>query len=194
MASTTLNENITIKGLDDINVTETFDIKPLEIKPIDITNRNELTVTRPIELSLKSDSKSDSKADIKSDSKSDSNSKLDLAIEPLKIDQDQRTLLDVKPLVIDTCQTSTTKLAPLPPTAIDQPYNHHVGITFMGMEMWGVTLSGRSGTVIESPPRRHSLVTVHAPHKEPCSEHEPCAESPRRGLKVRIDEPSRRNR
>jgi hypothetical protein len=178
MATTTLNENITLKGLDNINVTETFDIKPIEIKPIDITNKNELTVTKPIEL------KTDSKSDMKSDSKSDAKSKLDLLIEPLTIDQ--RTALDVKPLVIDTCQTSTTKLAPLPPTAIDQPYHHHFGITYMGMELWGFNLNGRSGTVVESPPHRHSFVSIPARRTEPCPEPDPCGESPRRGLRVRV--------
>jgi len=179
--ATTLNENITIKGLD--NISETIEIKPIEIKPIDITNKNELTVTKPVELKLTTDSKSDAK----SDSKSDSNSTLDLKIEPLKIDSDQRSAVDVKPLVIDSCQTSTTKLAPLPPTAIDQPYAHHFGITFMGMELWGFNLNGRSGTIIESPPRRHALVTVPAPPSSGgCCDPEPCAEPPRRGLKVRV--------
>jgi hypothetical protein len=180
MATTTLNENITVKGLDNIN--ETFEIKPVEIKPIDITNKNELTVTKPVELKLTTDSKSD----MKSDSKSDAKSKLDLEIEPIKIESDQRSAVDVKPLVIDSCQTSTTRLAPLPPTAIDQPYHHHFGITFMGMELLGFNMNGRSGTVIESPPRRHSLVTIAAPPSGPSHDPQPCAEPPRRGLKVRV--------
>lgn len=180
MADTTLNENITIKGLD--NISETIDIKPIEIKPVNITNKNELTVTKPVELKLTTDSKSD----LKSDSKSDSTSKLDLKIDPIKIDSDQRSAVDLKPLVIDSCQTSTTRLAPLPPTAIDQPYTHHFGVTFMGTELWGFNLNGRSGTVIESPPRRHSLVTIPAPSSGRCHDPEPCAEPSRRGLKVRI--------
>lgn len=182
MADTTIDENITIKGLDNIN--ETIELKPIEIKPIDITNKNELTVTKPVELKLTTDSKSD----LKSDSKSDS--KLDLKIDPIKFDSDQRSAVDVKPLVIDSCQTSTTKLAPLPPTAIDQPYTHHFGITFMGLELWGFNLHGRSGTVIESPPRRHSLVTIPAPSAGRCHDPQPCAEPPRRGLKVRVAGPS----
>jgi hypothetical protein len=177
MASTTVNQNITLKGLDNINET-------IEVKPIDITNRNELTVTKPIDLNFKSDSKSD----MKSDSKSDAKSALDLAIEPLKIESDQRSAFDVKPLVIDSCQTSVTKLAPLPPTCIDQPYNHHFGITFLGMELWGFSLNGRSGTVIESSPRRHALVTVSAPPKSHVKEPDSGREPPRRGLKVRVGE------
>jgi hypothetical protein len=182
MAKTTLEENITIKGLDNIN--ETFEIKPLEIKPVTITNKNELTVTKPVEVKLTTDSKSDAKSDSKSDSKSDA--KLDLKIEPLKIDSDQRSALDVKPLVIDSCQTSVTKLAPLPPTAVDQPYAHHFGVTFMGMELWGFNLSGRSGVTIESPPRRHSVVTIPSPASGRCCDPEPRAEPPRRGIKVRV--------
>lgn len=182
MASTTLNENITFKGLDNVNVTETFDIKPIEIKPVSITNRNELAVTQPIEL------KSDSKSDMKSDSKSDATSKLDLKIEPVTIDSDQRSLIDVKPLVIDSCQTTTTKLAPLPPTSIDQPYDHHFGITFMGMELWGFSVRGCSGTLIEHPDRRYVRTAVPAPKAHPCKE--PAAH---RGLRVRVAADSTRS-
>lgn len=175
MASTTVNQNITLKGLDNINET-------IEIKPIDITNKNELTVTKPIDLNFTSDAKSD----MKSDNKSDAKSKLDLAIEPLKIESDQRSAVDVKPLVIDSCQTSVTKLAPLPPTCIDQPYNHHFGITFLGMELWGFSVNGRSGMVIDNPSRRHALVTIPAPPKGHCQDVDPRQEPPHRGLKVRV--------
>jgi len=181
VASTTVNENITIKGLDNIQetielkpltLTETVELKPvtltetLELKPLNVTTKSDFAITQPIVTDAKS--------------KSDSASKLDLEIEPIKIESDQKSAIDVKPLAIDSCQTMTLRLAPLPPTCVEQPYNHHFGITFMGLELWGLTLHGRSGMLLESPPRQH----FHAAHL--ASAGQPCKESPRRGLRVRV--------
>ena len=67
---------------------------------------------------------------------------LDLKVEPLKIDTDSK--IDVKPLAIDTC--TTIKLAPLPPIRVEQPYSTRFGFTYMGMELFGFTMSSKSAT------------------------------------------------
>jgi hypothetical protein len=141
MASTTLNDNITIKGLDNIH--ETIEIKPLEIKPLNLNTKSELAVTQPIVTN--------------STIKDDMTAKLNLAIEPLRVESDQRSAIDVKPLAVDACQT--LRLAPLPPTCVEQPYTHHFGFTFMGMEVWGFNISGRSEMAMRAPdPQRYHPV------------------------------------
>ena len=168
-----INENITVNGLDNIH--ETIELKPLsltetvELKPVNVTTTSNSAITQPIV--------TDAKA------KSDATTKVEVDLEPIKIESDQRSAIDVKPLAIDSCQTMTMRLAPLPPTSVDQPYNHHFGITFMGMELWGFNLHGRSGMVLESPPR-HQFRTTHAPQHG-----QPCKETNRQGLRVRVGGP-----
>lgn len=170
--TTTINENITMKGLD--NIQETIEVKPLsltetvEVKPLNVTTKSDFAITQPIV--------TDSKA--KSDSTSAN--KLEVDLEPIKIESDQKSAIDVKPLAIDSCQTMTMKLAPLPPTSIDQPYNHHFGITFMGVELWGLNLHGRSGMVLENPQHRQFQVAL------PSHRCQPCTESKKKGLRVRV--------
>jgi hypothetical protein len=55
--------------------------------------------------------------------------------------------LDVKPLVVDLCLD--LQIGKLPPTCIRQPYQHHFGLTFMGMELFGFTYHGESKVIIE---------------------------------------------
>jgi hypothetical protein len=171
MATTKINETVTINGLDNLHETieiKPLEIKPLEIKPLNLTTKSELAVTQPIV----------------TDSKTDSAAKLDLKIEPLKIESDQRSAIDVKPLAIDACQT--LKLAPLPPTCIDQPYQHHFGFTLMGVEMWGFNISGGSQMNLRSPEPCHShgvkLVHEHQHCNEPARQHK----SHGAGIRVRV--------
>src|SRR5205807_4953943 len=98
-----------------------------------------------------------------STSKSDSTASVDLKVEPLQVSSDSTSEIDVKPLAIDSCQT--LKLAPLPPIKMEQPYSQHFGITFMGMELWGFNMSGKSETFLHSPPKpQHYSVRI----PEPC--------------------------
>jgi hypothetical protein len=172
---TVINENITMKGLD--NIQETVELKPLsltetvELKPVNVTTTSNSAITQPIV--------TDAKA------KSDSTTKVEVDLEPIKIESDQRSAIDVKPLAIDSCQTMTVRLAPLPSTSVDQPYNHHFGLTFMGMELWGFNLHGRSGMVLESPQRHHQFRTTHVHERWG----QPCKEATKRGLRVRVGGP-----
>src|SRR5665213_405418 len=63
---------------------------------------------------------------------------LDLKIEPLQATVDTNSVIDLKPLAIDSC--STLKLAPLPPICLEQPTSQHFGFTFMGIELWGFNM------------------------------------------------------
>jgi hypothetical protein len=160
-------------GLDDIRIKEI---------PALTVNSN-LAVTKPIE--TKSESKSDATAslDLKVEPLS-----VDLKVEPLKVSSDSTSAIDLKPVAIDSCQT--LKLAPLPPIKMEQPYCQHFGITFMGMELWGLNISGKYDTFLNSPPKpRHYTSQVPEPH-ECCGER---ADEPRRapvqppsGLRVRV--------
>jgi hypothetical protein len=123
-----------------------------------------------------------------STSKSDSTASVDLKVEPLKVSSDSTSAIDVKPLAIDSCQT--LKLAPLPPIKMEQPYSQHFGITFMGMEMWGLNISGKAETFLHSPPKpRHYSVQIPEPcdcRGEDAHEPGPAPAQPRSGLRVRV--------
>jgi hypothetical protein len=167
MATTTINN--VFKGLDNIH--ETVEVKPIEVKPLNLTTKSELAVTQPIVTN--------------STTKGDTTAKLNLAIEPLRVESDQRSAIDVKPLAVDACQT--LKLAPLPATCIEQPYTHHFGFTFMGVELWGFNVSGTSDLAVRSPERRR-FHSVHIGHRGHFSEHAPPRDTGDGGggLRVRV--------
>jgi hypothetical protein len=113
----------------------------------------ELAITQPIVTQSTSTANSTANLDLKVEP-------LDLKIEPLKIDTDSTidvkplkidtdSTIDLKPVAIDTC--TTIKLAPLPPIKLEQPYSQHFGFTFMGMELFGFTTTGRYETLLNSP-------------------------------------------
>jgi hypothetical protein len=72
---------------------------------------------------------------------------------PDTIKTDSKSAIDLKPVAVDSCQT--IKLAPLPPSHTEQPYSQHFGFTFMGVELFGFSTSGRYETFLNkpSPPR-----------------------------------------
>jgi hypothetical protein len=132
--------------------------------PIQIDSDLNLAVTQPIKL--------------------DTDSKIDM--KPLKLDTDSK--IDLKPVAVDSC--TTIKLAPLPPIHVEQPYSTHFGFTYMGMELFGFTMSGKSGTFLSSPPKPqyHSMQMAepHGPCDEPRSA--PPAGHQKSGLRVRVNE------
>lgn len=134
----------TIKlGSDGSTIHVDTDLDNIHIKEIaPITVNSNVAVTKPIVTD--STSKTDSNLDLKVEP-------LDLKIEPLKIDSDSKSEIDIKPLVVDSC--TTLKLAPLPPIRMEQPYSQHYGVTFMGMELWGLNISGKSEMFLHSPPK-----------------------------------------
>jgi hypothetical protein len=148
------------------------DLDNIHIKEIaPLTVNSNIAVTKPIVTQSTTDS--DSKASI------------DLKVEPLKVDSDSKSEIDIKPLVVDSCQT--LKLAPLPATCVEQPYTHHFGFTFMGIELWGFNVSGTSETAVRSP-ERSRFHSVHVGHHGHSSEEVPPHDGGGNegGLRVRI--------
>ena len=108
-----------------------------------------LAVTQPIR------TESNIKADLGTDTH--------LAIDPLKLQlqaeplrTDSNLSLDLKPAVIDFCFTAN--IGKLPNVCIRQPYQHHFGFTWFGVELWGFSFSGQQETVIEDLERRPKVV------------------------------------
>ena len=125
---------------------------------------------------------------ISTDSKVDSDSKLvsdSKVVTDSKVFSDSRSEVDLKPVAVDSC--TTLKLAPLPPVCVEQPYSQHFGITFMGIELWGFNISGRSETFLHSPSQSqcHELPKHHG-----CGERDhgpnPPVSRPPSGLRVRV--------
>jgi hypothetical protein len=130
-------------------------------------------------------------------SQSSSTANLDLKIEPLKVDTDSTidvkplkvdtdSKIDLKPVAVDTC--TTIKLAPFPPMKLEQPYSQHFGFTFMGMELFGFTTSGRYDTMLNGPAKggccNHHSTEEHHPGREGASSATPAAGG---GLRVRVN-------
>lgn len=166
----------TIKlGSDGSTIHIDSDLDNIHLKEIaPITVNSNLAVTQPIV--TKSDSNTN--LDVKLEP-------VDLKIQPLSVSSDSKSEIDIKPLVSDSC--TTVKLAPLPPICVEQPYTQHFGFTFMGMELWGFNMSGKSETFLHSPPK------CHPSHADPASDkprNEARPESdrghPGPGLRVRV--------
>jgi hypothetical protein len=60
---------------------------------------------------------------------------------------------------------------------MEQPYSTHFGFTFLGMELFGFTMSGKSEMFLDSPPK---------PQYHTVNRTEPPAEAHRSGLRVRV--------
>jgi hypothetical protein len=116
--------------------------------------------------------------------KVDSDSTIDL--KPVHVDTDSK--IDLKPVAVDSC--TTIKLAPLPPIHVEQPYSTHFGFTYMGMELFGFTMSGKSGTFLSSPPKpQYHSMHMTEPDRH-CDERreESRPSRPGGGLRVRVNE------
>jgi hypothetical protein len=177
-SSVNIPSDYTIKlGSDGSTIHVDTDLDNIHIKEIaPVTVNSNIAVTQPIV--TQSTSKSDSTADL--DLKIEP---LDVKVEPLSVSTDSE--IDVKPLVVDSC--STLKLAPLPPIRMEQPYSQHFGITYMGMELWGFNMSGKSETFLHSPAK--SQHHDHPRHDDRAHGHEAepkSAPAPRSGLRVQV--------
>lgn len=153
------------KGGGGVNIPSNYTIAlgststPLQVdvdidKIAPITVNSNLAVTQPIV----SQSTSDSTSNATTNSTANVDLKLepldvDLKIEPLSVTSDSKSLVDLKPVVVDSCQT--IKLAPLPPIHMEQPYSQHFGFTYMGMELFGFTMSGKSEVRLHTPRNAH---------------------------------------
>jgi hypothetical protein len=157
-------------------------------EPVPLKTDSEIKLD-PIHIHSYSKSESGAKVELKADI--DTKSKIDLKADidtKSKADIDTRSLIDVKPLAIDSCQT--LKLAPLPPICMEQPYSHHFGFTWMGQELFGFSMHGKQDTFLTSPTKpRHFGMSPRESYVAPCG---PCDESKPRphksGLRVKVGE------
>jgi hypothetical protein len=152
------DSTVDINGLDNIG---------LKIDPISVTE----TLRTPDPLVTKSDSTSNSNLTTKSDVTSDSKNALSV---------------DLKPLVLDVCSTTTTNL---PHGEVIQPFNFHMGITWMGTELFGFNFGGESKTIMRDLPKRPAVEWAAQQNAAgPAHEHEESRvePSPRRGEGLRI--------
>jgi hypothetical protein len=145
------------KGGGGVNIPSNYTIAlgststPLQLdvdidKIAPVTVNSNLAITQPIV--------SQSTSNSTSNATTNSTANVDLKVEPLTVNSDSKSLIDLKPVVVDSCQT--IKLAPLPPIHMEQPYSQHFGITYMGMELFGFTMSGKSELRLHSPRNAHS--------------------------------------
>jgi hypothetical protein len=72
--------------------------------------------------------------------------------QPLKTDIG----LDVQPMVMDFC--FKFDFGKLPPTCIRRPYQHHLGLTLFGLELFGFNLSGESRMIIGDVKKQPEVV------------------------------------
>jgi hypothetical protein len=155
-------DNIRINNIAPLNVNSTLDVK------------------NPIVTQTTSKSDSNAAVDLKIEP-------LDLKIEPLTIDTNSNSVIDLKPVAIDSC--STIKIAPLPPIRIEQPYSQHFGFTWMGMELFGFSTSGRYDTLLNSPGKGapckcHEEGESHSSHETVSHSSSPQQQG---GLRVRVN-------
>jgi hypothetical protein len=155
------DSTVAVNGLDNIGLTAK--VEPLAI---------ESTIRIPDPIVTKSSS--DSKADITTKSDVASDSKNAIAV-------------DLKPVVLDVCSTTSTKL---PQGEIVQPFHLHFGVTMFGMEMLGFNLAGEQRTILKKLPKRPAVEWPAQSNAEtpPVTEGAPAPPTAGRagGLRIRI--------
>lgn len=161
------DSTVEIAGLDDIKVTA---VVP---QPIRTESRQELIVPQPVRTESKNESQNNSRLDTKSE--------VDLDVD---VDSTSALAIDLKPVALDVCMTSSTKL---PQGRICQPFNVHFGLTWFGMEVFGFNFAGESRMVLEDLPKRPA---VDWPAQQnaapPVQRHDEVPAAQSRGLRVRI--------
>lgn len=83
------------------------------------------------------------------------NSTSEMAItKPIVTNSDMR--MDIKPVVVDMCFTAN--IGKIPRLCIKRPYDHHLSLRVMGMELIGLDLHGQRSTIIDDLPKRPDVV------------------------------------
>ncbi|MBM7808040.1 hypothetical protein JOD57_003877 [Geodermatophilus bullaregiensis] len=101
----------------------------------ELTSRSEVAVTEPIRTELTSRS--------------------EVAItEPVRTSSD--VALDVKPMVVDLCVTAG--IGNVPRLCITRPYDHHLSVRALGVELFGIDLIGRRRMIVTDVPARAAEV------------------------------------
>jgi hypothetical protein len=100
---------------------------------------------------------------VRTDSKADLRSASEIAItRPIETRSDMR--LDVQPVVVDLCLTAN--IGKIPRLAIRRPYDHHLRLRVLGVEVLCLDLTGQGNFLIEDLPRRPD-VAWGAEHHRP---------------------------
>jgi hypothetical protein len=175
-ASVTSTVNLDIQGLDKVGVTETIEIKPIEIKPLTINENIDL---KPVTLNENIDLKPvtlNESIDLKPVTLNES-----IDLKPVTLNES----IDLKPVAVDTCQT--LRLAPLPETTISNPYRHHVALSLFGLELMAMTFHGHSEQEIHSPRRPQVSERTRFPDRGPGSAGPAATTAGEgRGIRVRV--------
>lgn len=106
--------------------------------------------------------------------------------EPIVSQNTSNIGLDVRPMVMDLC--FRLEFGDFPPTCIRQPYRHHFGITFFGMEILGFNFAGESQTIIENIARKpHVVPGQHRLAEKRGKKSQRVQKDARSGLRIRLD-------
>jgi hypothetical protein len=118
----------------------------------------------------------------------------DTVLEVKPLETDSSITVDLKPAVVDLCLTAN--IGKVPDVCVRQPYEHHVGMTLFGMEIWGFTFSGEQRTTVEGLDRTPKVAGRTGPGAWPprateaqAYESPPAAARPTRqagGLRIRL--------
>ena len=134
---------------------------------VEVVGLDNITVTAKLEPTpLKTETKLDTSSDITSDSKS-------------------AMSVDLKPVALDICMNTSSKL---PQGQIHQPFSYHLGLTWLGQELFGVNFGGESRMVMQDLPKKPTI-DWPAQHSAAASADAPAprgASGGDRGLRVRI--------
>lgn len=146
------SETVEVKPLSQ---TQTLDVKPLnqtlELKPVSQTTSETIDV-RPVKV--------DSRQEV-------------AVTDPIRTDAN--STVDLRPVVVELCMR--TGQASLPPAHVCEPYKHRIGFTLMGVEVFGLSWSGESQTIVSDRPSPPVLawgeVSPAPTHYEGLPEHRP---------------------
>ncbi len=108
---------------------EVVEVKPLsqtlEVKPLSQTSKSDQTLElKPLNV--------DSRQEI-------------AVTDPIRTDAS--STVDLKPVALDVCVR--TGQASIPPTHICEPYNHRIGLSLLGVEVFGIAWCGESQTIVD---------------------------------------------
>jgi hypothetical protein len=134
-ASSTVTVNngpVTVDADSTVEIVGLNDIKVtarLEPTPLKTESKQELILPQPL------------KTETRLDTKSESDSRNALSV-------------DLKPVVMDVCLNTSSSL---PKGQISQPFNFHLGMTWFGMEFFGLNFGGESRTVLQDLPKKPAI-------------------------------------
>jgi hypothetical protein len=119
-------ENASSETVEVKPLSQTLEVKPLnqtlELKPVSQTTSETIDL-RPVKV--------DSRQEV-------------AVTDPIRTDAN--STVDLRPVVVELCMR--TGQASLPPAHVCEPYKHRIGFTLMGIEVFGLSWSGESQTIV----------------------------------------------